>query len=106
MCVYVTVHMSTCVPVNGPGGHVVRDVSGVCVPVPAGQLFDLQSEVPQWGGPCATRHPVEAEMARFNPVLRNSQLPGWLGTLCGCGEDGELGRGEMIGEERVKVEKG
>lgn len=49
-CVCVCDIMCTCVPVNGPGGHVVRDVSGVLVPVPAGQLFDLQSEVPQRGG--------------------------------------------------------
>lgn len=47
MCVSVcvSVHMSICVPVSDPGGHVVRDVSSVRVPVPAGQLFDLQSEV-------------------------------------------------------------
>lgn len=79
----VCVYMCTWVPVNGPGGYVVRDVSGVCAPVPVRQLFDLQGEVPQRGGARATRHPVEVKAARFNSVLRRRQLPGWLGTLCG-----------------------
>lgn len=42
--------MCTYVPVNGPSGHVVQDVTGVCVPVLVRQLFDLQSKVPHGGG--------------------------------------------------------
>lgn len=48
--VFMTIHMCTYIPVNGPGGDIVRDVWDVYVPVPAGELFDLQSEVPQGGG--------------------------------------------------------
>lgn len=85
-------HTVTRVPVSDPGGHVVGDVSGVYVPVSGGQLFDLEGEIPQGGRARATCHPVEADTARFNAVLGNGQLPGWLGPLCG-----EKGRGRAWG---------
>ncbi len=119
-CVCGTVHVCLYVPVNSPGGHVVRNVSSVCLPVSVGQLFDLHGEVPQWGGAWATCHPVEAEAARFNSILRSGQFPGWLWTLYGFGKVGERrmvqreGReweedkreeGEMTGEGKCKKTK-
>lgn len=98
VCVaFASAHLCACVPVDGPGGHVVRDVRRVCAPVPAGQLFGLQAEVPQRRGARAPRHPVEAEMARFNAVLRSGQLPGRLRALCGCGEERGETRAEYTG---------
>lgn len=59
------------IPFHNPGGHVVWDIAGVGSPVSAGQLFDLQCEVPHWGGAWASCHPVEMQTARFDPILRN-----------------------------------
>ncbi|TNN27533.1 hypothetical protein EYF80_062321 [Liparis tanakae] len=87
--------------------HVVRDVGRVRAPVPARQLSGLQGEVAQRRGARAPRHPVEAEVARLDAVLRGGQLPGRLRALCGREE--ETGRGEMRAEEedrngRIEVE--
>lgn len=90
----------TYVPVNGPAGHIVRDVRGVCGPVPAGQLFDLQSEVPQRGGARAAGPPVEAQPASFHPVLRDRQLPGGLRTLCGRGAERRQGTTRVSGRRK------
>lgn len=49
---------------------------------------------------------MEADTARFNSVLRYRQLPGRLGALCGCGEEGERGETKAReGEDMKEVEE-
>lgn len=82
MCVCVPLRVVAGVPLSGPDGDVVGDVGRVCVPLPGGQLFDLQGEVPQRGRARAARHPVDAHPPRLHSVLRDGQLPGRLRALC------------------------
>lgn len=82
MCVCVPLNVVAGVPLSGPDGDVVGDVGRVCVPLPGGQLFDLQGEVPQRGRARAARHPVDAHPPRLHGVLRDGQLPGRLRALC------------------------